>query len=298
MRRTVAALFLLATACSVSNSPAPPSTAAGGTTEPRPGLCDDYLPGTTAGSLGFDGLTETSGIVVGEDGVLWAHDDSGSEPRIYAMTPDGDALGSLSVDALNVDWEDVALGPGPGGVAYLYVADIGDNLGRRRHVTLYRFPEPHPQDGSVPEPESIDVTYPDGAVDAETLIVDPVSGDAFIVTKVRGWGAIYEVPAPAWGSGSVEATRVGAVFLPLPDAVVTGGDVSADGSVVALRTYGDVRLVPRESGQSIGEALTHRSCSMATVDESQGESVAFDGVSIITVGEGRGAPIHRYERGP
>ena len=298
MRRALAGVLVFAAACGGGSDAIPSTTAAGGTTEPRPGVCDRYGPGEVAGVLGYDDLSEASGIVIDASGTLWAHNDSGSEPRLFAMDRTGATLGVVEVEARNVDWEAIAVGPGPDGAAYLYVADIGDNFERRRHVTLYRFPVPSTADGLVAEPESLDVMYPGGPDDAETLVVDRATGDAFIVTKVPGSGVVYEVPATAWGSGTVEAVSVGAVPLPLPDAVVTGGDVSADGSVVALRTYGDVRLFLRDAGETIGEAMTHRSCSVATLEEAQGESVAFDGEILLTVGEGAGAEIHHYEPRP
>jgi hypothetical protein len=293
--RVVTALAVLAAACSAGQPVAPPTTASD-STEPRPAICDEYAAGEVAGALGHPGLVETSGITFGASGTLWAHNDSGSEPLLYAVDHGGAPLGVIDVDGRNVDWEDVATGPGPGSGTYLYVADIGDNLGRRRHVTVYRFPEPDPGAGAVAV-ESLDVTYPNGPADAEALIVDGVTGDAFIVTKAPGWGFVYEIPASAWGMAEVEGRSVGAVVLPSADEVVTGGAVSGDGSLIALRTYGDIRLFPRDTGRSIGEALTHRSCFLATLDEAQGEAIAFDGDTIVTVGEGAGAPIHRYSRG-
>ncbi len=295
VRRISLVAAVLVTACGstpAATRPVPTLPAA----EQPPAICDGFGAAVSVGSLGFPALVETSGIAIGGSGVLWAHNDSGSEPRIYAMATDGSPLGAVDVDARNVDWEDFAAGPGPGGDTYLYLADIGDNLARRRHVTLYRFPEPDPAAGMVTGLESIDVTYPDGPSDAEALLVDPSTGDAFIVTKMPGWGRIYEVPASAWGAASVVATDVGAAVLPRADSVITGGDVSADGSVVALRTYGDVRLFARDPGSSVGEALTHRSCFLAAAEEDQGEAIAFDGTALLTVGEGAAAVIHRSGR--
>ena len=46
------------------------------------------------------------------------------------------------------DWEDISLGPGPGGVDYIYIADTGNNWdGHCRGINyedmaIYKFPEP------------------------------------------------------------------------------------------------------------------------------------------------------------
>jgi hypothetical protein len=59
-------------------------------------------------------LIESSGVTPStrRPGVLWTHNDSGDEPRLYATDSAGDDLGSiLVVGARNVDWEDLGGGP-------------------------------------------------------------------------------------------------------------------------------------------------------------------------------------------
>ena len=46
------------------------------------------------------------------------------------------------------DWEDITLGPGPNGIDYIYIGDIGNNWGGHcrginyKDMAIYRFPEP------------------------------------------------------------------------------------------------------------------------------------------------------------
>ena len=61
-------------------------------------------------------LNEVSGVVASRVHTpdLWVHNDSGGEPAVYVISPDGKSLGTYTVDgATNVDWEDIAIGPGP-----------------------------------------------------------------------------------------------------------------------------------------------------------------------------------------
>ena len=61
-------------------------------------------------------LDEVSGVVASRvhPPVLWVHNDSGGKPAVYAIAPDGTSLGAYRVDgARAVDWEDIAVGPGP-----------------------------------------------------------------------------------------------------------------------------------------------------------------------------------------
>jgi len=48
-----------------------------------------------------------------------------------------------------IDWEDIAVGPGPDSASYIYIGDIGDNAARegggtlRQDIIVYRMPEPN-----------------------------------------------------------------------------------------------------------------------------------------------------------
>ncbi|WP_332911344.1 hypothetical protein [Algoriphagus boritolerans] len=97
----------------------------------------------------------------------------------------GNEVGKINLDEVkNRDWEDIAVGPGPGGKSYIYVADIGDNAGNNKSGRIYRFPEPSKiEKKNTVKPEVLKFTYPNGAMDAESLFVDPISGDLFIVSK-------------------------------------------------------------------------------------------------------------------
>ena len=146
-------------------------------------------------------LNEVSGVAASRVNppALWVHNDSGGEPTAYAISPTGKMLGAYPVDgATAVDWEDIAVGPGPKqGTSYLYLGDIGDNASERNPITVYRVPEPTgPLDGTgatLTGTEKFSLRYPDGPVDAESLIVDPQSGDLFIIDKeyTSGIGKVF-----------------------------------------------------------------------------------------------------------
>ena len=88
------------------------------------------------------------------------------------------------------DWEDIAIGPGPqANVDYLYVGEIGDNDSKHKSIKIYRVPEPNVDANQTPVVvtvrgvETIELTYPDGPRNAETLMVDPLTKDIYIVSK-------------------------------------------------------------------------------------------------------------------
>lgn len=78
--------------------------------------------------------------------------------------------------------------------------------------------------------------------------------------------------------------------------LVTGGDVSPDGSLVALRTYGQVLVWDRAPGQSVADALAGRACQAPAPAELQGEALAFtpDGRGYATLSEGVNPALNRF----
>jgi hypothetical protein len=297
---------LLAAACSAAPAPPPPPS-------PPPAsplvqaACDGRLQGSVAGQVQSTALTETSGIAASRtnDGVLWAHNDSGDTARVFAMTTAGQHLGSFTLTGASaVDWEDMAIGPGPQpGQSYLYTADIGDNARIRDSVVVYRVREPV-VDAQAPGGEqalggveTIGLQYPDGAHDAEALAVDPETGDIVIVTKEpSGSAGVYVHPA-----GAPSGTLVAKGPIPLgAGTLVTGASVAPEGDAVVLRTYSSVLVFPRPSGSALDEAFGSGPCTGASASEPQGEAIAVnaDGRGYVTVSEGAQPPIHRFDITP
>ncbi|MEI2638333.1 MAG: hypothetical protein V9F03_04970 [Microthrixaceae bacterium] len=95
---------------------------------------------------------------------MWIHNDSGDEPRIYAVDRDGAIRSIVSLTgAKSIDWEDIAASSDSTGGAFIYVGDIGDNRSRRDHVSVYRIDEPALGDATEPwRPKA--VGGPSGAV--------------------------------------------------------------------------------------------------------------------------------------
>jgi hypothetical protein len=318
----LAGALLAASGCSVGDSEergdggsGTPATADGDGGSPTTGgaaptgpsaadLCAGAAVDPAAVAVAAADLTETSGIGAGRTsaGVLWAHNDSGGAPEVFAVGADGADLGRYALDGAEArDWEDMAVGPGDDGTGVLYLGDIGDNTAVRPSVTVYRAPEPAVAPGgaggSIVGVEALPLTYADGARDAEALLADPVTGDLFVVSKEWGGGptGAYRIPAGSAAGEPVTMARAGDVAV-TPGELVTGGDVSPDGSLVALRTYGEVLLWDRGPDQTVAEALSGTPCAAPVEAEAQGEAVALDpdGRGYVTVSEGQNPRINRF----
>lgn len=240
----------------------------------------------------LDGLPEASGLVASRasDGRLWLHNDSG-QPELFAFDAKGRALGRVTLEGAAVrDWEALATGPCDGGHC-LYVGDIGDNDARRSHVTIYRLKEPATASGTAKVDGVFNAAYPDGAHDAEALLVAP-DGTLHIVTKGdTGAVAVYRFPKALRAGSTLKLERVGAPLSkgqPGKADRVTDGAVSADGKWVALRTPGALALYDAGSFFK-GDWTQAGRIDLTALGEPQGEAVSFGASGAIYVGgEGGG----------
>lgn len=267
-----------------------------------------------AGTVQQSELDEISGLVasVRNPGVLYAHNDSGGKASIYLLSTTGVTLGELVLEgATNADWEDIALGPCPTG-SCLYVGEIGDNsLVNPGPYAIYRVPEPahvsvNASIGTVPATwERLPLRYPNNEhINAETLMVHPVTGDVYVVTKPGqnpplpgGKSSAYKATAPL---NTVSNDLVKLATLKIPETIdlqVTGGSIDPCGDAMLIRTYANMYLFTREEGASF-DSLFSGSYSKVTspifqTQEKQGEAVTWaPGGGYYTVSEGSSPMLH------
>jgi hypothetical protein len=241
-------------------------------------------------------LPEASGLAVSRRGTgrLWAHNDSG-EPILFALDSRGSVTGRVRLSGVTLDdWEAVAVGSCPGG-SCVYVADIGDNNARREHITIYRFPEPSGSEASVSVNGIFHAQYPDGAHDAEAVLVTSDNG-IFIATKGdTGPVALYRFPRELRPGATHPLERVGTPResgIPARNERVTDGAVSADGEWIVLRTRQNLRFY-RAAELLAGNWRVVSQYDLQTLGETQGEGVALganDAVFLTGEGGGKSRP--------
>ncbi len=261
------------------------------------GLC--FAPGVSAGQhpagqctpegslVQVDGLPEASGLAVSgrTPDRLWAHIDSG-QPVLVALDSLGGVAGQVRVSGATVeDWEAVAVGPCDGG-SCLYIGDIGDNDAKRRRITVYRVPEPANASGTATVSGVFHASYPDGAHDAETLLV--AGGRLYVVTKGEtGPVALYRFPERLQTGSTMKLERVAGISSKAGIASrITDGDVSPDGQWVVLRSRSALTFY-KASDLLGGQPRVASTMSLAALKEPQGEGVAFGADNTLFVaGEG------------
>jgi hypothetical protein len=184
-------------------------------------------------------VRESSGLMFW-NGLLWTHNDSGSQPELLALDPENrSVVKTLRIgNAGNVDWEDIARDD-----TFLYIGDFGNNNGNRTNLRIYKVPLSD-LDSESATAEVISFSYSDqedfsskpnnNNYDAEAMIA--VGDSLYIFSKnwVNLRTRVYSLPKTP---GSYVAQVQGNIYA---DGMITGADFNPQDSVVLLCGYNKV----------------------------------------------------------
>ncbi|MGD9958185.1 hypothetical protein [Nocardioides sp.] len=214
-------------------------------------------------------ITESSGLVA-RDGTFFTINDSGGEGVVYVI--DGDTGRTVRTIDFSASPRDVeALAPGVSS-SELWVGDIGDNDAVRGRVSVTSV-------GRFEQPRRYRLSYPRGPVDAEALLVNPVTGRVYLASKEIFGGTLYAAPVELRRNRVNELTDIGDV-----GSVVTDGAFFPDGRHLILRGYLRATVYAFPSLKSVG--------SFALPREPQGEGIAVSPAGKVFVSsEGANEPI-------
>ena len=266
-----------------------------------------FATGVVVGAVSTYDVSEASGLLASRQnpGVLWTHNDSGYRGSIFALSTNGAYLARHQTpNVYSGDFEDIAFGPGPlPHFNYIYLGDIGDNFLNRGSIRVFRFPEPAaypyqsnaPPVFTLPGAQEITLYYPDGPFNCEGMMIDPVTGDLFLATKLTNSSRIYMATRAELDSGEATLTFIREATF----KSVSAADISADGSLIALRRGTKGGLWVRATNESVGDALARAPLPIPiSTNEPNGEAIAFNanGSGYYTTSEGYLQPIYYYAR--
>jgi hypothetical protein len=236
-------------------------------------------------------LPELSGLATAGQTLL-AMNDGGHSAAVHVLDA-ACAVGEVRSAAVDpYDPEDLALAAD----GTLWLADIGDNRQSRTTVAMIGV---RPDGGT----SLTRLTYPDGAHDAEALLLAP-DGTPYLVTKeVLGASAVYRPDAPMADGATLTMSKVAQLGFTLTGTpggpvgragqlLVTGGAVAGDGQRIALRTYTDAYIWPL-TGSDVAGALRGAPVRVPLPESPQGEAIAFaeNGRDLLVSGEGLPAVV-------
>lgn len=275
---------------------------------PADGACRQYQ--TTAQTIGKTPtvLPELSGLAASRahPGIFWAHNDSGNATELFAIRESGEVAAKFPLEGVVAqDAEDLALGPcgAQDSTTCLYLADIGDNLQMRTALKILKVREPASLDPVSLSAEVLSFRYPDGAHDAESLVVDPKTATLYVLTKSPdSLGALYRLDGLAPGS-EAEATLLGALRSRNGlDHVSTGASLHPTATRLLVRTYSHVWELRREGATSLEDLLNTEGVqlpgpSSTAQPQPQSEAISYtvDGRGYVIGSEGEGAPLLRVD---
>ena len=177
---------------------------------------------------------------------LWALSDSGGQARLVPIRPIGlvvtgtagpGYLGSEVVGAQNLDWEALT----EDGAGNLIIGDVGNNLSRRRELSLYLVPEPIPGAATTAPARKVSFSWPDQREfpdpdlrhDCEAIF--HYRGKVHLLTKHRKdtQSSLWRVEIPTSGDRAF-LTQLGLLEA---RGMVTDASISPDGRWLAVLTY-------------------------------------------------------------
>ncbi|MCH8278439.1 MAG: hypothetical protein IIC12_05860 [Proteobacteria bacterium] len=267
------------------------------------------------GRLENPAIREASGLARSqrEAGVLWVINDGGANEIVHAIDHAGIRQGEFKLrKSSNKDWEDLASFR-LDDIAYLLIADIGDNLAKRPYRTLYIVEEPQVAENQKAEIAwRLDYSYPNGPRDAESVAVDVENQTILLLSKRDIPPLLYALPLHPEADDRLTARLLGPVLsLPRPRredvefALLrrdwywqpTGVDISQDNLAAVIMTYRAVYYYERHPGQSWFDALNNKPRRISLGNFENAEAIAFadDQRTVIVTGEGKHSRVLRID---
>ncbi len=232
-------------------------------------------------------LEEASGLAasINNPGYFWTINDSGNPPEVFLIDDHANiTLVCKLSKATNRDWEEIRISS-ESGKNYLYVADIGDNGAAYDLKFIYRFEEPvlaKAKEVIIEHIDTLIIKMPDGKRDTESVMIDPLTHDLYILSKREDSIGLYQNRYP-FSKDTLVLDKV----LKMPFHNIVSGDISSDGREVLLKTYDEIFYWKKWGEESVSELLAKEPIELPYQREKQGEAITWarDGSGFYTLGE-------------
>lgn len=258
------------------------------------------------------GLKEVSGLQssLEHPGVMWAVQDSGNGPHLYALDVAGHVLVNYTLSGTNVsnvDWEAIALDPRNNAPDYIYIGDVGDNAHNRNGISrqvpaLYRLREPKVSATWFGQTRLATIStgiskfpfryYSAGFVwrlqprNTEAMFVDPRSHAVVIIQKdltsvnsMSKQARVFQLPESGLSTSKLnKAEAIGSITGASPGVQVgpVAADISADGRWIVVKNYAEGFLWRRGWKERISTTFADAPTAPCSVPVDNAEAIAFE----------------------
>ncbi|KAA9333584.1 SdiA-regulated/phytase-like domain-containing protein [Adhaeribacter soli] len=239
-------------------------------------------------------VTESSGLAeADEPGTFFTHNDhgaGGTPPVLFKVNSSGKLLKKYTVSgATNQDWEDLTNDTN----GNIYIADTGNNNGKRTDLKIYKAPASNPSQAQVisftysdkPEPGESKKGKKGKKKPAQSFDCEAIfwhNGKLYLVTKDRsksGEARLYELPdTPGNYTASLVSTQ------PMKEQV-TAADLSPDGSRLVLMSVGKLHVF-NVSGNNFLSG-NPKEISLGNVGQTEGMVFTDNNTIVFTNEEGQ-----------
>jgi hypothetical protein len=270
---------------------------------------------SASGTLKNDEINESSGLayakIARHPGAFWTINDSGHEPKLYLIQPNGKSIGEVELEECrNRDWEAMC-GFRWNEKNMLAIADVGDNSFNRKSYQILCIEEPAVARNKKSKaiPRIIDFTFEGKPLNCEATGYEELSKSFWFVEKVytdlktKTVPGIYALPVEkilsAELSNDDEKSRPTAKRIAdFPVRNVTGMAFSPDNRRLVVRTYFMAYMFERKGEQTWEDVVKNeKPVNLPLPIQSQGEAICFtdDADTLLVTSEQARSTIWKIE---
>jgi hypothetical protein len=238
--------------------------------------------GSIIASIDDKRINESSGLAYSSKFPDIAYTINDEDGPIYTIRPSsGKVVGTIKLDGVELgDPESIYVDP----YGHLWLGDLGDNDEKRHDTAIYAFNEPGPGNFRVESMLKFPVAYEDGPKNVEAMLVNPISGQVYLVHKAKKKDrTIYALPNPL-KNGETNVARD--LHQRMPDWA-TDGEFTPDGRRALVKNEKDVYIYDPETWDELDKIHTVK------LDQSESITIEPDQKSFLIGSEGDDSPLAR-----
>jgi hypothetical protein len=239
--------------------------------------------GEYVSSISDDRINESSGLAYSSKFSDLAYTINDEDGPIYTIRPStGKVVGTIKLDGVKLgDPESLYVDP----YGHIWLGDLGDNDEERDDVAIYAFNEPGAGKFEVKETLKFPVTFPDGPTNVEAMLVDPISGQVYLIhkTKKEKDSTVYALPNPL---SNGQDNRARNLDKQMPKWV-TDGIITPDGARALVKTEDEIYVYDPETWERLDQFKTRK------IGQSESITIEPDQKNVLIGAEGEGSPLLR-----